>query len=105
MIACYEVLKYRRRLAKDRLQFSRGVLELLPVEAAKGGVNQIERRYALHKCMQELEPKQTVIVKAVYEYGPTIKSCTQYDASPLRKQLVRFPCSDRLKRDSKIEPR
>ena len=73
MIARYEVLKYRRRRATDRLQFSEDVFELLASDAEQTCANQFERQLALHECLKGLESKQLAIVKAVYEDGSPIK--------------------------------
>jgi RNA polymerase sigma-70 factor (ECF subfamily) len=97
MIARYEVLKYRRRRATDRLQFSEDVFELLASEAERACAGQIERQLALHECVKELEPKQLAIVKAVYEDGAAIKDVAeQIGRSPtgLYKALARI--RDRL---------
>ena len=93
MIARYEVLKYRRRRATDRLQFSDDVLDLLASEAERISASQIERQLALHECVKELESKQLAIVKAVYEDGAHIKAVAeQIGRSPtgLYKALARI---------------
>ena len=93
MIARYEVLKYRRRRATDRLQFSEDVFELLASEAERTCATQIERQLALHECVKELESKQLAIVKAVYEDGAPIKDVAeQIGRSPtgLYKALARI---------------
>ena len=97
MIARYEVLKYRRHHATDRLQFSEDVFDLLASEAERISASQIERQLALHECVKELESKQLAIVKAVYEDGAAIKDVAeQVGRSPagLYKALARI--RDRL---------
>ena len=92
MIARYEVLKYRRRRATDRLQFSEDVFELLASDAEQTCANQLERQLALHECLKDLESKQLAIVKAVYEDGAPIKHVAeQIGRSPtgLYKALAR----------------
>ncbi len=93
MISRYEVLKYRRRRATDRLQFSEEVFELLASDAEQTCANKLERQLALHECLKELEPKQLAIVKAVYEDGAPIKEvAAQIGRSPtgLYKALARI---------------
>ena len=93
MIARYEVLKYRRRRATDRLQFSEDVFELLASDAEQTSANQLERQLALHECLKKLESKQLAIVKAVYEDGAHIKAVAeQIGRSPtgLYKALARI---------------
>ena len=93
MVARYEVLKYRRRRANDRLHFSEDVVELLACEAERTCATQTERQLALHECVKELELKQLAIVKAVYEDGAAIKDVAeQVGRSPagLYKALARI---------------
>jgi RNA polymerase sigma-70 factor (ECF subfamily) len=73
MIARYEVLKYRRRWATDRLQFSEDVFELLATTAESVTATQDERLLLLRECVADLEPGQLELVKAVYEDGAAIK--------------------------------
>ncbi len=97
MIARYEVLKYRRRRATDRPQFSEDVFELLASETEQVCVSQIERQLALHECVKELGSKQLTIVKAVYEDGAAIKDVAHQvgrSATGLYKALARI--RDRL---------
>ena len=77
MIARYEVLKYRRRRATDRLQFSADVFELLACEAERTCATQVERQLALYECMKKLESGQLAILKAVYEDGAAIKDVAE----------------------------
>ena len=83
MIARYEVLKYRRGRATDRLQFSEDVMKLLADDAIQVCTNQIDRQLALHECVKRLESKQQALVKAVYEDGVAIKD--------VAKQIGRTP--------------
>ena len=97
MIARYEVLKYRRRRATDRLQFSEDVFELLASDAEQTCATQLERQLALHECLKDLESKQLAIVKAVYEDGAPIKHVAEQigrSTTGLYKALARI--RDRL---------
>ena len=73
MIARYEVLKYRRRRATDRLQFSEDVLDLLADTAETSATRQHERLRLLRECVASLEPAQLELAQAVYENGVAIK--------------------------------
>ena len=93
MIARYEVLKYRRRRATDRLQFSDHVFELLATTAESITATQDERLRLLRECVTNLEPAQLELVKAVYEDGAAIKDVAeQVGRSPtgLYKALARI---------------
>jgi len=74
MIARYEALKYRRRRATDRLQFSEDMFELLASEAARTCATRVERPLALRECVKEPASKQLTIVRAVYEDGAAVMS-------------------------------
>ncbi|WP_197231124.1 sigma-70 family RNA polymerase sigma factor [Novipirellula artificiosorum] len=93
MIARYEVLKYRRRQATDRLRFSEDVFDLLVNTAESVTVTQDQRLRLLRECVANLEPAQLQLVKAVYEDGAAIKDVAeQIGRSPtgLYKALARI---------------
>ena len=73
MIARYEVLKYRRRRATDRLRFSDDVFELLANTAESAIATQDQRIRLLRECVANLEPAQLELAKAVYQDGAAIK--------------------------------
>ena len=77
MIARYEVLKYRRRRATDRLRFSEDVFDLLTNTAESVTATQDERLRLLRECVAKLEPAQLELVKAVYEDGAAIKDVAE----------------------------
>lgn len=93
MIARYEVLKYRRRRATDRLQFSEDVLGLLADTAENITSTQHERLRLLRECVASLEPAQLELAQAVYENGAAIKDVAeQIGRSPtgLYKAMTRI---------------
>jgi len=73
MIARYEVLRYRRRKATDRLVFSEDVYELLASETGEIATSQPDRRRALQDCLLRLEPAQQELVRVSYADGISIK--------------------------------
>lgn len=77
MIARYEVLKYRRRRATDRLRFSEDVFELLAATAERTGATQDQRIRLLRECVANLEPAQLELAKAVYQDGAAIKDVAE----------------------------
>ena len=93
MIARYEVLKYRRRRATDRLRFSEDVFELLANTAESVAATRDERLRLLRECVANLEPAQLELVKTVYEDGAAIKDVAEHiGRSPtgLYKALARI---------------
>ena len=73
MIARFEVLKYRSKVARDRLVFSEEVQELLDSEAESVAANQSERERALQHCIKKLAPAQRELIEATYGSGVSIK--------------------------------
>jgi len=77
MIARYEVLKYRRRRATDRLLFSEDVLDLLADTAENISTTQHERLQLLRECVSGLDPAQLELAQAIYENGAAIKDVAE----------------------------
>jgi RNA polymerase sigma-70 factor (ECF subfamily) len=72
-VARFEVLKYRRRLARDRHVFNVELLELLAEEIAGEAERRAEERRALDDCLRRLAARQRELVTACYAPGVTIK--------------------------------
>lgn len=77
MIARYEVLKYRRKWATDRLVFSEDVHELLAKEAEEVAAKQSDREKALIGCLQKLQPSQRSLIQTSYADGVSIKDAAE----------------------------
>ena len=73
MIARYEVLKYRRKKATDRLVFSEDVYDLIASEAEEIVAIQVDRKRLLHGCLIKLESAQRELVQVAYADGISIK--------------------------------
>ena len=93
MIARFEVLKYRSKVARDRLVFSDDVQQLLDEEAELVAATQSDRERALHGCLKKLAPAQRELVEATYGSGISIKeAAAKLGRSPtaLYKALARI---------------
>lgn len=93
VVARFEVLKHRRRKARDRHVFDADVIELLAEEGAEEAGSLDRQRYALDKCLGELPENQRRIVMAAYAPGRTIKETaaqTGKSATALYKTLNRI---------------
>ncbi len=93
MIARYEVLKYRRRKATDRLVFSDDVYELLAAEAADVAADQPALQRALQGCLAKLESAPRELIRVAYADGISIKdAAARVGRSPtgLYKALARI---------------
>lgn len=93
MIARYEVLKYRRRKATDRLVFSADVYELLAAEAAEIAADQPARQRVLQGCLTRLDSAQRELLQAAYADGISIRDAaarTGRTPTGLYKALARI---------------
>ena len=92
-IARFEVLKYRRRLARDRHVFSVDLLQVLADEAASERRHRLRELRALDQCIQRLGPGQRDLVAACYAPGATIRHAAEQlgrSAGSLYKALNRI---------------
>lgn len=72
-ISRYEVLKFKRKKATDKLVFSEDVFELLLDEAEEMAETQQDREKALEGCLTKLKDSQRELLKVAYEEGISIK--------------------------------
>ncbi|MEM1296699.1 MAG: sigma factor-like helix-turn-helix DNA-binding protein [Verrucomicrobiota bacterium] len=75
MIARFEVLKYRRKMARDRHVFREDVMELLTesVEEQNSIVSNEKYREALAQCLGRLPSKSKELISAAYQDDQTIR--------------------------------
>ncbi|MEM1224725.1 MAG: sigma-70 family RNA polymerase sigma factor [Planctomycetota bacterium] len=75
VITRFEVLKYRRSLARDRHVFREDVMELLAGAAAELGDRTPDDDYrdALHQCLQSLPDRSARLIRAAYSGDQAIK--------------------------------
>lgn len=92
-IARFEVLKHRRRQARDRHMFSEELISVLADEgAAESGRRERERR-ALDACIERLAPRQRDLVQRCYSGASTIRQVAESQgrsATALYKALDRI---------------
>ena len=88
-IAYFEVLKYRRSKARDRLVFSDEVFEELAQRAITTSEAHDKRKAALKLCFENLPLKSKELLKAVYFNKQSIKNVAEeLNAQP--KAMYRF---------------
>lgn len=75
VIARFEVLKYRRKMARDRLVFSGEILELLADAADEWDERHSADAYraALGECLETLPENSRKLIKAAYQGDRTIR--------------------------------
>jgi RNA polymerase sigma-70 factor (ECF subfamily) len=92
VVARFEVLKYRRTIARDRHVFDEELVNQLAVEAAEESDSLEAERRALQTCLAKLSEQQRELVKAAYEPGTKIKDLARRigkSATALYKTLNR----------------
>ncbi len=67
------MLKYRRKLARDRHVFNVDLLDLLADQNANAMDRRLRELQALDHCIQRLSPEQRKLITACYAPGTTIK--------------------------------
>lgn len=99
VIARFEALAYRRKMARDRLVFREDILELMADE----GAEEIDHRQAEHEalaaCLQEMPEKQRQLLTLAYSQGVKVKELAEEAGSSaaafymrlnrLRRQLLK----------------
>jgi RNA polymerase sigma-70 factor (ECF subfamily) len=81
-IVTYEILKYRQRFARDRLQFSDEFLSAVAREASAGLDSLEERRKALQACLEKLRPNDRRIIQHRYQPGSTARELAEEIGRP-----------------------
>jgi RNA polymerase sigma-70 factor, ECF subfamily len=92
-VARFEVLNYRRRLARDRHVFNIDLLELLADEAVGEMDQRLRELRALETCIERLAPRRRELVRACYAPGATINVVAERlgrSATGLYKALSRI---------------
>ena len=99
MIARYEVLRYRRSKATDRLLFTEDVLELLATEAEELATDQPLRHRALQDCLGRLQVSQLELIRVAYADGVSIQDAAgkvgRTPTASIRHWLVSASICDR----------
>lgn len=92
VVARFEVLKYRRTIARDRHVFDEDLVNRLAAEAEEEIDSMEAERRALQSCLAKLPEQQQALVKSAYQPGVKIKDLAQQigkSATALYKMLKR----------------
>jgi RNA polymerase sigma-70 factor (ECF subfamily) len=81
-IANFEVMKYRSRKKRDRMQFSDEFLETVSKEALERSDELEERRNALIECIQKLRPRDRELIQQRYAPGEKGKHLAEQIGRP-----------------------
>ena len=72
VVARFEALAYRRKIARDRLVFCEEILELMGAEGAEELDLRSQEQKALERCLSELPDKQRQFL--IHAYTPGVKT-------------------------------
>ena len=81
-IANFEVMKFRSRKKRDRMQFSVEFLETVSKEALERSDELEERRNALIECIQKLRPRDRELIQQRYAPGEKGKHLAEQIGRP-----------------------
>ena len=77
VIARFEALSYRRKMARDRLVFREDILELMADEGMEEVDERDKEHAALESCMEKLPEKQRNFLMIAYTPGVKIKELAE----------------------------
>ena len=77
VVARFEALAYRRKMARDRLVFREDVLELMAEEAAEEFEGRSAQHQALEACLLAMPEKQRKFVMHAYTPGVNVKELAE----------------------------
>ncbi len=107
VIARFEALAYRRKMARDRLVFREDILELIADEGAEETDLRRREHQALEECMEQLDPRQQQFLTLAYTPGVKVKELAERAGSTAEAFYMRLKrLRDRLGRciESKLTP-
>jgi len=85
VIARFEVMKWRRKIARDRLVFSEHTLELLADDELENVDRRERERSALDGCLQKLSKAERTLVMAVHTPGASIQRIAEETSQSVRR--------------------
>lgn len=91
-VAFIEILRYRRKSAKDRLWFSEPLMELLSADFQQNAEVHSSRLDALSSCLEKLDREDRRLIEIRYRQGGTAQSAADEFNKPLStiyKMLLR----------------
>ena len=81
-IATFEIMKYRSRKRRERLQFSEEYLEAVAQESLVRSEDLEARRAALVQCIQKLRPRDRELIQQRYAPGESGKALAETIGRP-----------------------
>ncbi len=81
VIARFESLAYRRKMARDRLVFREDVMELMALEGIEELEDRRKEQEALEDCLQQMPEKHRKFVTLAYTPGVKVKELAEQAGS------------------------
>ncbi len=72
VVARFEILKYRRKCARDRLVLSEEIIQLLAADAEERRAVAESERHALEACLKRLSPADQRLLLSVHTPGDSV---------------------------------
>jgi RNA polymerase sigma-70 factor, ECF subfamily len=82
-VAFIEILRYRRKSAKDRLWFNEPLMELLAADFRRNAEMYSARLDALVSCLEKLDPQDRRLVEVRYRLGGSVRRIADDLDTPL----------------------
>lgn len=82
-VAFIEILRYRRKSAKDRLWFNEPLMELLAADFRRNADMHSARLDALVTCLEKLNPQDRRLVEVRYRQGGSVQRMADELGKPL----------------------
>ena len=95
VIARFEALGYRRKMARDRLVFREDIMELMADEGAEELESRDREHEALESCLDQLPEKQQKLLRLAYTPGVKVKTLAEEAGSSAEAFYMRL---NRLRR-------
>ena len=90
MVARFEILKYRRKCARDRLVLSEEIIQLLAADAEERRDVAESERHALEACLKRLLPADQRLLLSVHTPGDSVAAIARQLGQQARRLYSRI---------------
>lgn len=90
VVARFEILKYRRKCARDRLVLSEEIIQLLAADAEERCAVAASERHALEACLKRLPPADQRLLLSVHTPGDSVAAIARQLGQQTRRLYSRI---------------
>ena len=90
VVARFEILKYRRKCARDRLVLSEEIIQLLAADAGERRAVAESERHALEACLKRLPPADQRLLLSVHTPGDSVAAIARQLGQQTRRLYSRI---------------